>query len=88
MHDFTANLFFKINYGCGASIRKEASIIVFPKVYIYSIILGADNNVRCRALHICTPRTTPNIFQYVRNPAGLIYSVVKAKGDTRVGVIR
>ena len=24
----------------------------------------------------------------VRNPAGLIYSVVKAKGNTRVGVIR
>ena len=27
-------------------------------------------------------------FQYVRNPAGLIYSVVKAKGNTRGGVIR
>ena len=24
----------------------------------------------------------------VRNPAGLIYSVVKAKGNTRLGVIR
>jgi hypothetical protein len=24
----------------------------------------------------------------VRNPVGLIYSVVKAKGNTRVGVIR
>ena len=24
----------------------------------------------------------------VRNPTGLIYSVVKAKGNTRVGVIR
>ena len=27
-------------------------------------------------------------LKHVRNPAGLIYSVVKAKGNTRVGVIR
>ena len=30
----------------------------------------------------------PAIHRLVRNPAGLIYSVVKAKGNTRLGVIR